>query len=95
MKYIDEFRNIKLVKKLAGKINQIMPAGEIRLMEVCGTHTQNFHRFCLNKLLPLNLKLISGPGCPVCVSSQDYIDTAINLSKSKDITIVTFGDMLP
>ncbi|MFH1128872.1 MAG: hydrogenase formation protein HypD [Candidatus Omnitrophota bacterium] len=94
MKYIDEFRNIKLVKKLAGKINQIMPAGEIRLMEVCGTHTQNFHRFCLNKLLPLNLKLISGPGCPVCVSSQDYIDTAIDLSKRKDTTIVTFGDML-
>lgn len=94
MKYVDEFRNIKLVKKLAGKIKEIMPAQEVRLMEVCGTHTQNFHRFCLNKLLPLNLKLISGPGCPVCVSTQDYIDTAIDLSKNRNITIVTFGDML-
>lgn len=94
MKYVDEFRNINLVKKLAGKIKEIMPAQEIRLMEVCGTHTQNFHRFGISRLLPLNLKLISGPGCPVCVSSQDYIDTAINLSKNKDIIIVTFGDML-
>jgi hydrogenase expression/formation protein HypD len=63
-------------------------------MEVCGTHTQSFFRFGLDKLIPETVRLIAGPGCPVCVSSQDYIDKAIAYSKLKNTIIATFGDML-
>lgn len=94
MKYIDEFRNKNLIQKLAQRIKEIAPQDEINFMEVCGTHTQSFCRFGLKKMLPENIRLIAGPGCPVCVSSQGYIDKAIELSKNKDIIILTFGDML-
>jgi len=94
MKYIDEFRNAKLVHKLSTRINSINPGNNLNIMEVCGTHTQNFCRFGLAKLLPKNIRLISGPGCPVCVSPQGYIDAAVKLAKNKDVLIVTFGDML-
>ncbi|MDD5166383.1 MAG: hydrogenase formation protein HypD [Candidatus Omnitrophica bacterium] len=94
MKYIDEFRNKKLIGKILKKIEALAPKGTINIMEVCGTHTQNFRRFRLDKLLPENLKFISGPGCPVCVSSQGYIDQAIQLSRQKDTMILSFGDML-
>ena len=94
MKYIDEFRNVGLIKKLSQKIRAIVPGNNINIMEVCGTHTQGFFRFGLDKLLPRNLKLISGPGCPVCVSPQSYIDNAIKLAQHKGNIILTFGDML-
>jgi hydrogenase expression/formation protein HypD len=94
MKYVDEFRRENLARRISAQIKKIMPEQEIKLMEVCGSHTQGFHRFGLGRLLPKNLKFISGPGCPVCVSSQGYIDQAINLAKSKNNIIVTFGDML-
>lgn len=94
MKYIDEFRNKRLIKKVAKSIKGIIPPRSINIMEVCGTHTQSFRRFGLDKLLPDNLKLIAGPGCPVCVSSQEYIDRAIQLAQDKDTIILTFGDML-
>ncbi len=94
MKYIDEFRNISLIKRVSDKINALAPADNINIMEVCGTHTQSFFRFGLGKFLPPNLKLIAGPGCPVCVSPQEYIDNAISLTRGKDNIIVTFGDML-
>jgi hydrogenase expression/formation protein HypD len=94
MKYIDEFRNVALVNKLIKKINAIAPKEPINFMEVCGTHTQSFRRFGLNKMLPRNIRLIAGPGCPVCVSSQEYIDNAIKLAQQKDFIVLTFGDML-
>jgi len=94
MKYVDEFRNPELVEKIASKISSLNPGSYINIMEVCGTHTQSFCRFGLDSVLPKNIRLISGPGCPVCVSPQEYIDTAIELAKNKDIIIVTFGDML-
>jgi len=94
MRYIDEFRNINLIKKISEKIKAITPDGHINIMEVCGTHTQSFFRFGLDELLPRNLKLIAGPGCPVCVSPQEYIDNAIKLTQYKDNIILTFGDML-
>jgi hydrogenase expression/formation protein HypD len=94
MKYIDEFRNKNLIKKSVNAIEGIMPSKNINIMEVCGTHTQSFHRFGLSRLLPSTLRLIAGPGCPVCVSSQEYIDSAINLASQEDVIILTFGDML-
>ena len=94
MKYIDEFRNKNRIKKIAQRIKEIMPYNKINIMEVCGTHTQTFCKFGLDKLLPVNLRLISGPGCPVCVSAQEYIDAAIELAGHKEVIILTFGDML-
>lgn len=94
MRYIDEFRNKNLIKEAVGRIKRVIPSQRINIMEVCGTHTQSFYRFGLDKILPNNLRLISGPGCPVCVSTQEYIDTAIRLTKNKNTIILTFGDML-
>ena len=94
MRYVDEYRNKKLIRQTVRYIEEIMPESEVRFMEVCGTHTQNFLRFGLDKLLPGQLKLISGPGCPVCVSTQEYIDKAIAYAEIKDVIISTYGDML-
>lgn len=94
MKYIDEFRDKNLIKKIADKINRIAPRHKISIMEVCGTHTQTFRRYGLDKLLPASLKFIAGPGCPVCVSEQASIDTAIEYAKDSGVIILTFGDML-
>jgi hydrogenase expression/formation protein HypD len=94
MRYVDEFRNKKLILKAAGEIRRIMPDKRITIMEVCGTHTMNFCRFGLRGLLPAGLNFIPGPGCPVCVSHQSYVDAAIKLARREDTVIATFGDML-
>jgi hydrogenase expression/formation protein HypD len=94
VKYIDEFRSQGLIKKLTVRLKAVMPPREMNFMEVCGTHTQSFFRFGLDKCLPERVRLISGPGCPVCVSSPAYIDTAIALAADKAVIIATFGDML-
>lgn len=65
-----------------------------RIMEVCGTHTVSFHRSGIKSLLPDNLRLISGPGCPVCVSSQGFIDAACEIAASSAVTVCTYGDMI-
>ena len=64
------------------------------IMEVCGTHTVSLFRSGVKSLLPEGLRLISGPGCPVCVTSQGYLDTACELADCPDVTICTYGDMV-
>ena len=93
MKYIDEYRDKSLVLKLAEQIKAISKK-DIALMEVCGGHTMSIQKFGIPTLLPPNIRLISGPGCPVCVSSKKFIDTAIEYSKGKDFIITTFGDLI-
>lgn len=66
----------------------------MRLMEVCGSHTVAIFRAGIRQLLPEDVELVSGPGCPVCVTNDDYIDKAIEYSRRKDFVIATFGDML-
>jgi len=68
--------------------------GPMRLMEVCGTHTVALFRSGVKSLLPEALELISGPGCPVCVTAQGYIDAAGELAARPDVTICTYGDMV-
>jgi hydrogenase expression/formation protein HypD len=96
MKYIDEYRDRTLVKDLvssidkrASKINK-----EITLMEICGTHTHVIGRYGIKKLLPSNIRLVSGPGCPVCVTSINDVDKALYLAGLKNVIFATFGDML-
>jgi hydrogenase expression/formation protein HypD len=67
---------------------------EVKIMEVCGTHTVSAFRCGLRSLLPDNVELISGPGCPVCVTAQEYIDGVVDLCRSGKATIATYGDMV-
>jgi hydrogenase expression/formation protein HypD len=93
--YIDEFRNASASAVLAAEIAATMKTkSRVTLMEVCGTHTMSIHRHGIKQLLPENLRLLSGPGCPVCVTPNDFIDRAIALSRVPDIIITTFGDMI-
>ncbi|MCX8093991.1 MAG: hydrogenase formation protein HypD [Candidatus Goldbacteria bacterium] len=80
---------IELIKKDAKKLS-----AKINIMEVCGTHTMAISRFGIRKLLPENIRLISGPGCPVCVTPISEVDRAIELSERDDVIITTFGDMM-
>lgn len=79
---------INQINKLAREIGR-----EVSLMEVCGTHTQAISRFGIREILPKNIKLITGPGCPVCVTAQCDIDAIINLALS-GIPVATYGDLL-
>lgn len=91
MRFVDEFRNQKIAHKLSEKINKFH--SEACFMEVCGTHTMTVARYALRRLLPENVKLLSGPGCPVCVTPEAQIDSVIELG-NKGCIIATFGDMM-
>lgn len=68
--------------------------GDVRLMEVCGTHTMAIARSGIKRMLPKNVELLSGPGCPVCVTPPEVIDAILALSAQKNVTIATYGDMV-
>lgn len=93
MKYIEEYRNKELILKLADNIKRSVSRKYV-FMEVCGGHTSAIHRFGIPALLPPEISLISGPGCPVCVTATDFIDKAIAYSRRENVTIVTFGDLI-
>jgi hydrogenase expression/formation protein HypD len=93
MKFVDEFRDKEIAEGLIRKIQKISTR-PIQLMEVCGTHTVSIFRYGIRGILPEHIRLISGPGCPVCVTPNGDIDLAIALSRQKDTIIVTFGDMM-
>lgn len=94
MKYIDEFRNASIIKNIKDKIWSDFDNSPVNFMEVCGGHTHAICKFGIRGLLPDNINLISGPGCPVCVTEKNYIDKAVELSRQKDVIISTFGDMV-
>ena len=93
MKYIDEYRDKELVGKLVDQI-KLVSKKPIALMEVCGGHTMSIQKFGIPSLLPDTIKLISGPGCPVCVSDRKYIDQAIAYARLDDVIITTYGDLI-
>lgn len=83
----------KSAAALTAEISRLT-TGPVRIMEVCGTHTVSIFKAGIRQLLPQQVELVSGPGCPVCVTPNDYLDTAIAYSKQSDVIITTFGDML-
>lgn len=89
----NRFRDKQLTKELVEKI-KAYDGTPLKIMEVCGTHTMAISRFAIRKILPENIKLISGPGCPVCVTPSFFIKSALDLGKQSDVIITTFGDML-
>jgi len=86
-------RNRAAIQKITGEILDISRR-PVRLMEVCGGHTMAIHRFGLKSILPEMVELLSGPGCPVCVSSQQYLDGCIALSQIPDVIVATYGDLI-
>ena len=81
------------VRKLLAAI-EALPLGETRLMEVCGTHTMAIAKSGIKSMLPEKVKLLSGPGCPVCVTPPQVIDAVLELAMDPEITIATYGDMV-
>jgi len=95
VRYIKELRESNLAESLIEKIKEISSkTGKVKIMEVCGTHTVSLFRSGLRELIKDYVEIISGPGCPVCVTSNSFIDRAISLSKRKNFIIATFGDMV-
>lgn len=91
---LNSFRDPALARELIGVIGRLCEDREIRLMEVCGTHTVSIGRYGLRGAMPAGLKLLSGPGCPVCVTSNHDIDAAIAMARVPDAIVATFGDMV-
>lgn len=93
IKHMDEYRDADLSRPLAEAIRRIS-AKNIRLMEVCGTHTVSIFRSGIRSLLPNTISLLSGPGCPVCVTDQGEVDAFIALANIDDVILTTFGDLM-
>ncbi len=93
MKYIDEYRDKEKVKLLIEEIKKVSKH-PVTLMEVCGGHTMSIQKFGIPSLLPQTVNLISGPGCPVCVSDRKYIDQAIAYLRLPGTIITTYGDLI-
>jgi hydrogenase expression/formation protein HypD len=93
MKYIDEFRNSRIVKGLAELIRR-SALQEYSFMEVCGGHTAAIRRFGIPSLLPDSIRLLSGPGCPVCVTGQGFIDRTVSLARRENSIVAVFGDLM-
>ena len=93
MKYLDEYRDARIARSLLAEI-----AREVRshwiLMEICGGQTHTIMRYGLDELLPKNIELVHGPGCPVCVTPLETIDKALELAARPEIILVSYGDML-
>ncbi len=96
MRYVDEFRDPKTAKAIAARIHRdVDPNRDYAFMEFCGGHTHALCRFGLEDLLPDNISMIHGPGCPVCVLPVGRLDLAIELALSRpEVTLLTYGDMM-
>ncbi|MBW1797958.1 MAG: hydrogenase formation protein HypD [Deltaproteobacteria bacterium] len=93
MKYIDEYRDGDIARVLSHKIKDISKK-PVRLMEICGTHTMAIFKHGIRSLLPDNIELVSGPGCPVCVTAMEEIDRSAKLARTPGVIVTTFGDIL-
>lgn len=93
VKYIDEYRDRELVRKLSAELNKITHHDWI-VMEICGGQTHSIMRYNIEEYLPDKIHLVHGPGCPVCVTPLEIIDKAIAIASLKDVIFTSYGDML-
>lgn len=91
--YAEEYRDPAIAKSLVHQLTSVSQT-PVRLMEVCGTHTMAIFRHGIRALLPRTITLLSGPGCPVCVTAQGDIDAFVALARRPDVTLATFGDLM-
>lgn len=95
MKYVDEFRDPHLIRQVAGEIHRLAdPGRHYRIMEVCGGHTHAIYRFGLADVLPQNVELIHGPGCPVCVLPMGRTDDGLAVAETGGVIFAAFGDVM-
>ncbi len=94
MKFVDEFRRNDLVEALGAEIKRLSAGRSFKFMEVCGGHTHTIYKHGIEDILPANIDLIHGPGCPVCVIPMGRVDDAIAIARAPDVTFTTFGDMM-
>src|SRR5256714_15548111 len=94
MKYVDEYRDADLAKRIAGEIAKLSGDRPLKLMEVCGGHTHTIYKHGIEDVVPGNIDLVHGPGCPVCVLPMGRIDDAIAIAPSAGGIFTTFGDMI-
>jgi hydrogenase expression/formation protein HypD len=95
MRFVDEFREPELISRTADEIRRLADTGRhYRFMEVCGGHTHSIYRFGLKDLLPSNIELVHGPGCPVCVLPMGRIDDGLSMAEQPDVIFTAFGDMM-
>lgn len=93
MRYLDEFRNAELVKAVLDKIHQTVTQPWV-IMEICGGQTHSIMQNGIDQLLPPQIELVHGPGCPVCVTSLELVDKALAIASQPDVIFCSFGDML-
>ncbi|MBL4698567.1 MAG: hydrogenase formation protein HypD [Phycisphaerales bacterium] len=95
MKYVDEYRDSETILKLADEIKRLAKSDrEYNIMEICGGHTHTIFRYGLAQLLPKNINLIHGPGCPVCVLPMGRMDVGLAMAEREDLIFTAFGDMM-
>ena len=95
MRFVDEFRDAELGRVLAGEIlAAVEPGRHYKVMEVCGGHTHSIYKYGVDDLLPANVELVHGPGCPVCVIPMGRVDDAIAMAHEPGVIFTCFGDMM-
>ncbi len=94
MKYVDEYRDPELAKRISDEIAKLAPTRTLKLMEVCGGHTHTIYKHGIEDVLPPSIDLVHGPGCPVCVLPMGRIDDAIAIARMDGVIFTTFGDMM-
>ena len=95
MKFVDEFREPEVIARTAEEIRRLArPGRHYRLMEICGGHTHAIYRFGLKDILPQNIELVHGPGCPVCVLPMGRIDDGLSIAQQPGVIFAAFGDMM-
>jgi hydrogenase expression/formation protein HypD len=95
VKYVDEYRDPKLIGAVAAEIARVAdPARTYRIMEVCGGHTHAIYRYGLADVLPKNIEFVHGPGCPVCVLPTGRVDDGLAIAEHPNVILACFGDMM-
>jgi hydrogenase expression/formation protein HypD len=94
MKYVDEYRDAELARSISAEIARLSDGRPLKLMEVCGGHTHTIYKHGIEDVLPRNIDLVHGPGCPVCVLPMGRIDDAIAIARTEGVIFTTFGDMM-
>ena len=94
MKFVDEYRDPTMATNIAADIARLSEGRQLKLMEVCGGHTHTIYKHGVEDVLPPNIDLVHGPGCPVCVLPMGRIDDAIAIAETDGVIFTTFGDMM-
>src|SRR5580704_8641690 len=94
MRYVDEYRDAAAARALVARITELAGSDHFKFMEVCGGHTHTIYRHGIEHVLPANVELVHGPGCPVCVIPMGRVDDAIAVALEPNVIFTSFGDMM-